>query len=73
MAKVEDNQDNAAICVKYCAPCLSYPGVDGEELFCARGKSSAPKSKKGCNCGICDIQKVCGNRGAYYCISGAAE
>ncbi len=73
MAKVEDNQDNAVTCLKHCSPCLTYPGVEGEALFCARGKSNTPKSKKGCNCGYCEVQKACGNRKAYYCIEGAAE
>ncbi len=73
MGKVEDNEGNAAICLQNCKPCLTYPGVEGEALFCARGKSSAPKSKKGCNCGICDVQKKYGCDDLYYCINGACE
>ena len=73
MSKVEDTQENVKICLENCKPCLSYPGVEGEALFCARGKSSTPKSKKGCNCGYCEVQKKAGYRGAYYCISGPCE
>ncbi|MBI4849304.1 MAG: DUF2769 domain-containing protein [Nitrospirae bacterium] len=72
MPKVEDNQENADICMKYCGPCLTYPG-GGEALFCARGKSVAKPEKQGCNCGVCDVQKKYFNRNTYYCINGAAS
>ena len=73
MGKVPDNQENVEICVKYCGTCKTYPGVAGEALFCARGKSSAPREKKGCNCMGCEVQAACGLTSAYYCINGAAE
>lgn len=73
MAKVEDTQSNAETCLKFCEPCLTYPGVEGEALFCARGKSSAPQAKKGCNCGICDVRRKYGCDGFYYCHTGVCE
>jgi hypothetical protein len=73
MSKVDDNQDNVNICLKYCEPCLSYPGVKGEALFCSRGKSSAPKSKNGCNCGYCEVKRKYSCSGSYFCIEGACE
>ncbi|MBI5665707.1 MAG: DUF2769 domain-containing protein [Nitrospirae bacterium] len=73
MPKVDDNQDNVNVCLKFCGPCLTYPDVEGEALFCARGKSSAPKAKQGCNCGICDVKRKYLCQGAYFCINGACE
>jgi hypothetical protein len=73
MPKVDDNQENAEICKKNCEPCLTYPGVEGEVLFCSRGKSSAPKSKNGCNCGMCDVKKKYFCQGTYFCINGICE
>ena len=73
MSKVEDNDENVNTCLKFCKPCLTYPGVEGEALFCARGKSAAPKTKRGCNCGMCDVKKKYLCSGAYFCISGACE
>jgi hypothetical protein len=73
MAKVEDTSENAEICKKYCVPCLSYPGVEGEVLFCARGKSSNSPTKNGCNCGYCEVKRNAGCSGTYFCINGACE
>jgi hypothetical protein len=70
MPKIEDNPENAETCLKFCKPCLSYPEVEGEALFCFRGKSSAPRKKNGCNCGICDVNKKYGCKGTYYCMNG---
>lgn len=73
MSKVEDSQENINICLKFCGPCLSNPGIEGEALFCARGKSSAPVTKNGCNCGYCDVKKKYFCSGTYFCIHGACE
>ena len=73
MPKVEDIPENVDICLKYCGSCPTYPGVLGESLFCARGKSSAPKQKQGCNCPQCDVQKKYGCTGMFYCIEGPCE
>lgn len=73
MPKVPDTKENADICVKYCKDCLTYPGVEGELLFCARGKSSAQTTKQGCNCGICEVKKKNLCSGLYFCIQGACE
>jgi hypothetical protein len=71
MSKVEDNQDNFDICMDYCKSCPTYSKKEGEGLFCARGQSSEPLDKKGCNCGACFIQIKYGNTSSYYCINGA--
>lgn len=73
MPKVEDIQENVDTCLKFCGPCLTYSGVEGEALFCARGKSSSPKTKKGCNCSYCDVRKKYGCTGTYFCIKGVCE
>jgi len=73
MPKAEDNQDNISMCMKFCGSCPTYPGLEGEVLFCARSKSSVPKAKTGCNCGLCDVQSNYGCTGMYYCIEGACE
>jgi hypothetical protein len=73
MAKVEDTQENAAICLTFCSSCPTYPGIEGEALFCARGKSSAPKKMSGCNCGMCEVQEKYKCRHQYYCINGVDE
>lgn len=73
MAKVEDTRENENICMTFCGSCPTYPGVEGEGLFCARGKSSAPKEKTGCNCGMCDVQNKFGCQDQYYCINGVCE
>jgi hypothetical protein len=46
VSKVEDNYENETICIKFCGACPTYPGVKGELLFCARGRSVAPKKKQ---------------------------
>ena len=66
MAKVEDTQENAATCLTFCGSCPTYPGVEGEALFCSRGKSSAAVTKNGCNCGYCDVKRK-------YSCSGPTE
>ncbi|GEM_PF-833485 len=73
MSKVEDNYENETICIKFCGVCPTYPGVKGELLFCARGKSNSPKQKAGCNCGICDVWNKYELTDFYYCIEGAAK
>jgi len=73
MSKVEDNQENVDTCLKFCGPCISNPGIEGEVLFCARGKSSAPVTKSGCNCGYCDVKKKYFCSGTYFCAKGVCE
>jgi hypothetical protein len=72
-SKVELTQDNLDICLQYCASCPSYPGVQGEALFCARGESSAPATKQGCNCASCAVFNKFGCTGGYFCIEGVCE
>ncbi len=73
MSKIDDNYENETICIKFCGVCPTYPGVKGELLFCARGKSGSPKQKSGCNCGMCDIWNKYNLEDFYYCIEGASE
>jgi hypothetical protein len=73
MARVEDIPENVDICLRVCGTCFTYPGIIGETLFYARGKSSAPKKKNGCNCPQCDVQKKYDCDGSYYCIEGPCE
>jgi hypothetical protein len=73
MPKVEDTQKNVNICLNSCVSCMSYPDIEGEILFCSRGKSSAPVTKKGCNCSLCEMQSKYGCKGEYYCIEGTCE
>lgn len=70
MPGVEDTKENFDICMQYCGSCLTYPGVEGEALYCARGKSSVQAQKKGCNCGVCDVQRKYGCKNIYHCIEG---
>jgi hypothetical protein len=68
MAQVADNQENFEICVKeYCGKCPSWPGVEGEGLYCARGGSAAKIDRKGCDCPDCPIWVECGLSAMYYC------
>ncbi len=71
MAKVDDNFENEQICSKFCGVCPTYPGLKGELLFCARGKSVSPKRKAGCNCSLCDVWNKYELEDFYFCISGA--
>jgi hypothetical protein len=73
MPKVDDTKENEKICTQFCGQCPSYPGIKGEFLFCARGKSASPKQETGCNCGSCGVWNKCGLNGYYYCIKGKAE
>jgi hypothetical protein len=72
MGKVEDSFDNEMICTKFCGLCPTYPGVKGELLFCARGKSSSPEQKAGCKCGQCDVWNKYDLTDFYYCHQGPA-
>ncbi len=71
MPKVDDTQENADICKKYCGDCPSYPKGGGEFLFCARSKSANPGEKKGCYCPECDVWMKYKLKGVYFCIEGA--
>lgn len=72
-AHIEDNYENEAVCLRFCGTCPSYPGVKGEILFCARGKSGAPKRKTGCNCGLCDLWNKYELSDFYYCVERKKE
>jgi len=73
MTRVANTPENFRICMqKNCSSCPSYPKGKKEGLYCARGKSSFPLKKKGCNCPECPIWTDNGLSGMYYCISGKA-
>jgi len=71
MSKVEDTPENEKICTTFCGTCPTYPGIKGEFLFCARGRSSSPKKEMGCNCGVCDVWNTYGLKDFYYCMKGS--
>jgi hypothetical protein len=73
MSKVEDIQENVFICMKFCGSCPSYPGVEGEALYCSWGESSAPRAKQGCKCVDCAVHKKYECNGSYYCIEGLCD
>lgn len=73
MPKVDNIPENEKICNNFCRTCPTYPGIDGEILFCARGKSSSPKNEMGCNCGVCEVWNKYGLKDFYYCIKGSSE
>jgi len=73
MSKVDDTYENETICGRFCGVCPTYPGIKGELLFCARGKSHAPKQKAGSNCSLCDVWNKYDLEDFYYCKQGAAD
>jgi hypothetical protein len=73
MTKVDDNFDNEHICSRFCGVCPTYPGIKGELLFCARGRSAAPKTKAGCNCSLCDVWNKYELEDFYWCQARAKK
>ncbi len=69
MAKVPDTPENDQRCL--CPGCPSYPGQG--KLYCARGKSMAPVTQKGCICGDCENFKEYGLDSYYFCVKGTAQ
>lgn len=71
---VEINDENKAICRKYCTICQNYRKHSLEkhqpaELFCACGQSSAAGMKMiGCFCQGCEIYLKNHLRGGYFCV-----
>ncbi|MGA2103906.1 MAG: DUF2769 domain-containing protein [Methanoregula sp.] len=71
---VPDNEENKALCRKYCPICQNYKKHDlhrnePKELFCARGPSSAQNMKEiGCFCPACELFTKHHLRGGYYCV-----
>jgi hypothetical protein len=71
---VEDSDENRQICRKYCRSCPSYKRHSLEkyptaELFCARGKSSAPAIKEsGCFCPACELFTKHHLNIGYFCV-----
>jgi len=70
MAKVEETADNFDICMD--GNCSSYPDIEGEGLYCARGESEGDIERKGCNCPECPVWLNNGLSGMYFCINGSA-
>lgn len=74
MAKVKDTPENFKICMNgNCSTCPSYPQDSSEGLFCARGKSSAKITYKGCDCPECQIWLDNDMTGMYYCSKKPAD
>jgi class 3 adenylate cyclase len=63
------NLANALVCS--CSSCPSFPGIRGEALYCASGKSAVTIDEQGCNCVTCPLYDRCGSFNvAYFCIHG---
>jgi adenylate cyclase len=68
---IKMNLTNLLICVRNCGTCPSFPGIKGEVLYCAGGRSSAHVERRGCNCVSCPLYDQCSRRNsAYFCING---
>jgi len=68
MAKVDDTQENLELCRReHCGKCPSFPGVEGEALYCARGGSFAKVERAECVCPDCPIWVKYGLGRTYYC------
>jgi len=66
------NLANLLICADYCGRCPSSPGIAGEALYCASGKSRAKIEEKGCKCLSCPLFEQCSAaNSAYFCIYGS--
>ncbi len=68
MAKVPDTPQNEQRCI--CPGCPSYPGEG--ILYCSRGKSQKPVTRRGCICSNCANYVEYGLQDGYYCAEGAA-
>jgi hypothetical protein len=72
---VEVNEENLAICKKFCGTCPSHDDcAENEFLFCAGGKSANSDNitQKGCNCPEYDVWMDNGLSQMYYCVNGEA-
>ena len=68
MPEVEDNEENFQECLQnQCGDCPSYPEVEGEALYCARGASEADVNRIECKCPDCPIWVKYGLGRQYYC------
>jgi hypothetical protein len=68
MAKVDDTEENFQLCLQeHCGNCPSYPDVEGEALYCARGGSEARIQRVECVCPDCPIWAEHGLSRLYYC------
>ena len=67
---VENNEQNYKICIEQgnCSKCPSFPGNEGEGLYCVRGHSKSAIDKRGCNCPECPVWINGGLSGMYYCM-----
>ncbi len=66
------NLTNMLICGRNCGTCPSYPGVMGEALYCAGGKSRKEITRRGCNCVTCPLYDQCSRyNSAYFCANGS--
>jgi hypothetical protein len=70
---VEDNPENVKICLEICGNCPSFPKIEGEALYCARGKSKSEIERQGCICPGCDVYEKYDLSGTYFCAEGKAE
>jgi hypothetical protein len=62
---VEDNTRNFEIC--RCLTCPSFRNIEGEGLYCARGRSLSTIERKGCLCLGCPVLEIYHLTGDYFC------
>lgn len=68
---IKMNLTNFLICAESCGTCPSFPGIKGESLYCAGGKSKVQIEENGCNCVTCSLYEKCSSYNtAYFCIYG---
>lgn len=66
---VADTEQNYQMCMAFCGECPSYPEVEGEALYCARGPSDEEIDREGCKCKECPVWVKYGLKNEYYCDS----
>jgi hypothetical protein len=76
MPKVINNEENMKKCI--CPECPTFrssscPSENGENFFCARGKTACELTDKSCICGMCPLWDEFNLSMGYFCLNGAAE
>lgn len=56
-----------------CKKCPSYVECGEKAGYCAVGKSTCIKEKKGCICPDCPVTAKMGLKWGYYCVAGSAK
>jgi methylamine---glutamate N-methyltransferase subunit C len=74
MTKIENNEENKALCFCLKCPSMNDCGVDKKEiLFCAMGAGVCNYKNNGCICGSCKVYRDNKLKNGYYCKKGSSE